>query len=69
MCISRQMICIRLKTRGIFAEETYRYHLGYRLTNKWRVPEFTTAPETCSQQTMHGFYVPKATAACWDGAE
>lgn len=36
LCLSRQLIAYRMRSVGYFTSETVRYHLSYRLPNRWR---------------------------------
>ncbi len=38
LCVSRQMICIKLCEMGWFNQNTVRYHQSYRLQTRWSAP-------------------------------
>lgn len=38
LCVSRDMVCISMKQRGVFSEETVAYHKTYALKTHWNTP-------------------------------
>ena len=35
LCVSRELVSIKMKRLGVFSEETVNFHRSYRLSNKW----------------------------------
>jgi len=36
LCLSRELVAVRMAQRGTFTQGTFEYHRTYRLPNRWR---------------------------------
>lgn len=38
LCLSRELVAVRMVNRGTFTQETFEYHKTYPIPNRWRQP-------------------------------